>query len=146
VPAAATFALRQRVLRPHQRTEELAEPDDDAPDTRFLAVRDADGAVVATGSVRRTPQGWQVRQMATDPAHRGQGLAAAVLDGLLDHVRAAGGGPVWCAARTPAVGFYERRGFVATDERWVDPDLGPHVRMCVNIGPPSQDDTEGGAA
>ena len=36
---------------------------------------------------------------------------------------------VWCNARTPARGFYERYGFVAEGEEFELPDIGPHFRM-----------------
>jgi predicted GNAT family N-acyltransferase len=36
-----------------------------------------------------------------------------VLDGLIEHARAGGGGIVWCSARLGAVAFYRRATFVA---------------------------------
>jgi hypothetical protein len=40
-------------------------------------------------------------------------------------VVAEGGTVVWCS-RTPARRFYERAGFAAHGEEWVDPEIGPH--------------------
>ncbi|HEY8545407.1 MAG TPA: GNAT family N-acetyltransferase [Acidimicrobiales bacterium] len=147
VPVEATLPLRQQVLRPHQGIDELREPDDDAPGTAAVAaVDDATGEIVAIGTVRRRPppvplpadgdgegeaaaDGWQVMAMAVAPGWRGQGLGQAVLDALLAHVEAAGGGTVWCNARVPARGFYERAGFTALGEPFELPDIGPHVVM-----------------
>ncbi len=143
VEASVTFPLRQQVLRPHQTFEQLALPSDDDPDTRHFAVFD-DGEVVATGSVRReappwAPEeagAWRVRGMATAPARRNRGVGAAVLAAVVDHVRSRGGGLVWCNARTPALSFYRRAGFVTRGDEWEDPEIGPHVAMERRVSPP----------
>jgi len=67
--------------------------------------------------------------MATDPERRGRGIGTRVLAAALDHVRAAGGTVIWCNARTPARTLYERAGFAAHGDEWVDPVIGPHVAM-----------------
>lgn len=139
VTAEETADLRRQVLRGGRP---VALPGDDVP-SYGLGVF-VDGVLVATGNVRReavpgapTGDGWRVRGMATADGHRGQGHGRAVLDGLLAHVAANGGGPVWCNARTPARAFYERAGFVVTDEPWDDPEIGPHVRMVRPGGSPA---------
>ncbi len=142
VEASVTFPLRQQVLRPHQTFEQLALPSDDDPDTRHFAVFD-DDEVIATGSVRReappwAPEeagAWRVRGMATAPARRNRGVGAAVLAAVVDHVRSRGGGLVWCNARTPALSFYRRGGFVTRGDEWEDPEIGPHVAMERRVSP-----------
>lgn len=146
VPAAVTLPLRQQVLRPHQTVDDLREPDDDTPDSAsFAAVDDVSGEVVGTGVVSRRPvpgdggddsdggadggAAWQVRAMAVAPGQQGRGIGRAVLDALLAHVDAAGGGTVWCNARVPAVAFYERAGFAVVGEPFELPHIGPHVVM-----------------
>ncbi len=137
MPAEATYALRQRLLRPHQAVEELCLPDDDDPDTGNFAVLSEAGIVVATAVIRRErcpwraerEDAWRLRGMATEPARRGQGLGAAVLNAALAHVAMAGGGLVWCNARTPALAFYQRAGFSPHGDEWDEPQIGPHVRM-----------------
>ncbi len=136
--------LRHRVLRPHQTLAELRAPDDDAPDTGHYAAF-ADGAVVSTASVRReappwapgTERAWRLRGMATDDAWRRQGVGRRVLDAVVEHVRARGGGLLWCNARVPAVPFYARAGFAVHGEEWDEPHIGPHVAMArqVEAGP-----------
>lgn len=60
VSASDTFELRWRVLRPHQRLEDVVLPGDDDPDTAFFAARDAaTGRVLATGSVRPEAPPWE---------------------------------------------------------------------------------------
>jgi predicted GNAT family N-acyltransferase len=41
---------------------------------------------------------------------------------------------VWCHARTPAQPFYKRAGFAAHGDEWVDPEIGPHVAMWLEVG------------
>ncbi|GGF45900.1 N-acetyltransferase [Marmoricola endophyticus] len=127
VTAADTADLRREVLRGGKDHPPLG--DDPADHSLHLGAYDGE-LLVGSGNVRPLPDGsWRVRGMAVEPAYRGRGVGAEVLAGLLAHVAASGGGPVWCHARTGARSLYERAGFVAVGEPWVDPDIGPHVRM-----------------
>ena len=67
--------------------------------------------------------------MATREDARGQGIGALVLEAGLAYVAAEGGKLVWCNARLPAVGFYERAGFKTRGDEWVEPRIGSHVVM-----------------
>jgi ribosomal protein S18 acetylase RimI-like enzyme len=71
--------------------------------------------------------------MVTVPEHRRLGLGRAVLDGLLRAAIEGGGGLVWCNARTTVRGFYEASGFVTDGDVFELPDLGPHVRMSLEL-------------
>jgi GNAT superfamily N-acetyltransferase len=132
VYAADTVALRQQVLRPHQTVEQVMAASDDAPG---IAVYDVE-RVVACASVRPEPMpgdprdgDWRLRGMASAPDVRGQGHGAAALRAALDYATERGARRVWCNARTPAVGFYERYGFTATGDEFHLPDAGPHYLM-----------------
>lgn len=73
---------------------------------------------------------WQLRGMAVAPDARGRGIGQALLEFLESALRAES--PVrqlWCNARTPAVGFYERQGWRVVSEVFEIPTAGPHVRM-----------------
>ncbi len=133
VEAEQTRPLRQRVLRPGGPTIQ-----DDPAAVHFAAV-DAD-VVVATGVLLAEPPpfayagaAWQLRGMATDPGRRGQGLGSAVLTAVILHVQTAGGGLLWCNARTPAQPFYERAGLHSWGQGWDDPAIGPHIVMQVEL-------------
>jgi predicted GNAT family N-acyltransferase len=141
VPAEVTYDLRRAVLRPNGG--EITWAGDEDPDTFHLAARDGDGAVI--GVVRFSPAPcpygsgaaapWQLRGMATDPVVRGSGAGRAlVIDGLA-RVAARGGDLVWCDARVPAVGFYERMGFTVVSEVFDKPGIGPHVGMVREVTP-----------
>jgi GNAT superfamily N-acetyltransferase len=145
-----TYALRQQVLRPHQRVEEMALPGADRPDAAVMAAVTDDGTVVATCAV--TPEAaprdlaavlppggaWRLRAMATRPDVRSSGLGRAVLDAALDHVTRHGGGVLWCTARTPALRFYERAGFRTFGEPWIDEAIGPHVLAWRTVDSPGR--------
>ena len=130
--ALATQDLRRRVLRPGS-TGVIA-GDDDLAGVVFVSAYD-DEALVATGNVRRgsfpgancpDEAAWRLRGMATEPARRGEGLGAAVLDVLVEHCRAEGGALLWANARLPALRFYARAGFSTWGQPWVDAEIGPH--------------------
>ena len=132
VDPADTAELRRQVLRGGRP---VALPGDDDPTAVHVGAYDGD-LLVATGNVRREPApwapgvpAWRLRGMATDDGRRGEGIGALVLDALVDHCRQQGGGELWCHARTGAVTFYTRAGFTTVGEEWVDPEIGPHVRM-----------------
>jgi GNAT superfamily N-acetyltransferase len=138
VDAQVVTPLRRAVLRPDQPVETSEYPADDDPSTAHVAVRlTRDAAVVAVGTVLRGPppwepersDGWRVRGMATSPDARRRGFGSLVLDALLRHVAAHGGGLVWCNARVPAQHLYARAGFAPRGEVFVIPGIGPHIQM-----------------
>jgi GNAT superfamily N-acetyltransferase len=132
VTAADTADLRRRVLRGGRP---VALPGDDDPTAVHVGAYDG-AELVGTGNVRREPApwapdvpAWRLRGMATEPDRRGAGVGARVLEALVVHCRENGGGELWCNARTSARSFYRRAGFTEVGEEWVDPEIGPHVRM-----------------
>lgn len=140
---AETRPLRQLVLRPHQRIDEMVMPGEDHPDGGFFVAR-LNGRIVTTGAILPSPgipsingapdieprdHLWRIRGMATEPAYRGHGLGAMVLDTLLAHARGHAGSTVWASVRVPAVSFYTRAGFAAISEIYETESIGPHVQM-----------------
>jgi GNAT superfamily N-acetyltransferase len=139
--------LRRRVLRPHQALADQVFAGDDAPGAgHFAAYLDddaADAGADPVGIASITPEpfpgagspgpagtDFRVRGMATDPERgRRVGAGAALLAACLDHARAQGATRVWCNARTPARGFYERAGFIAEGAEFTLPGIGPHYLM-----------------
>ena len=76
---------------------------------------------------------WRVRGMAARADSRGSGIGTRILDALLAHVRAHGGGLVWCTARLPARSLYERGGFQPRGAPAGVPGLGAHQMMWVVV-------------
>jgi GNAT superfamily N-acetyltransferase len=128
VPVADTRELRQRVLRPNQSLDELATHE---PPAVFAAGGFDRAELVAVGLVgpEGAPGSWRVRGMATLPHARGRGAGGAILRMLVGHASEHGAARVWCNARVPARGFYERAGFAAISEEFSIPEIGPHYVM-----------------
>jgi predicted GNAT family N-acyltransferase len=141
VPAEAGYPLRRAILRPDGG--EPAWAGDEDPRTVHLGARTADGRLV--GVVRCSPAPcpyragarapWQLRGMATDPTVRGTGAGRALVADGLARVAAAGGDLVWCDARVPAAGFYERMGFTVVTGEFDKPGIGPHIGMVIVPAP-----------
>jgi phosphoribosylformimino-5-aminoimidazole carboxamide ribotide isomerase len=142
VDPAATRELRRTVLRPDHAPGD-ALPGDGLADGVHIGVRDDGGTVLATCFVFPDPcpwlhaqDAWHLRQMATAPSRRGQGIGALVLDGAVDYVRAQGGPLIWCHARETAVGFYARHGFTGFGDIFIDPEHPiPRLRMWRELSP-----------
>ena len=141
IGAQDTWPLRKRVLRPHQEGDAVVLGGDDDPRAAHLGARDADGTIVGIATISPQdcpwapdrPGAWRLRGMATADELRGRGVGALVLGAAVRHARGHGGGLVWCNARVGALAFYARAGFVAAGERYVDPLLGPHVPMQLDL-------------
>jgi len=138
VSAAETRPLRQRVLRPHQRLDEVGFAGDGVRGAAHFGaflLHQSHGEMVATASVH--PEGepgwWRLRGMATEEAHRGRGLGGALVEAVLGYVSAEGGRVVWCHARVRAAAFYRRHGFVAEGSELELPAIGPHLYMVRTI-------------
>jgi predicted GNAT family N-acyltransferase len=137
VDGRATRELRRAVLRPSWPVDSAMHGDDN-PDAVHLATLDDDGRVVAACLVLPRPyplraelsDAWQLRGMATAPDLRNQGIGARLLAAAEDEIRRRGGRLVWCDARTTAVPFYRKHGFVAEGEEFLHAESGiPHYRM-----------------
>lgn len=145
ITASETRPLRQRVLRPGQRIEELVYSGDDDPDTRHFGAF-VDGLLVGIASIyhREMPEGgdsgdWQLRGMATLPDRRQRGVGARLLEATIAHVAGQGGRRYWCHARTGAEGFYRKCGFTRMSDLYEIAGVGPHVLMSRPVsrpGPP----------
>lgn len=76
---------------------------------RFRALRDVEGRPVACGAVvPLDDERVELRGIAVMPTHRGEGLGARVVDGLVD-LAEADGHQVMCVTRCPS--FFRRLGF-----------------------------------
>jgi len=143
VDAAATRPVRQRVLRPHQRAEELVYPGDDDPDTFHLAaIRGGD--ILAILSMYRhaqppaepfsEPRMWRIRGMASTPEARGTGLGRRLVEIARDRVWSVSRDPIWCNARENAFGFYQKLGFVVVGGTFEIEGIGTHAVMVLSPG------------
>lgn len=125
--------LRHRVLRAGLHVETAHFEGDDEPDAVHLAA-EWDGRVVGCCTLIRRPfegrDGWQLRGMAVEPELQRLGIGAALLAEVDRFMRTQ---PpdllLWCNARVPASGFYERLGWRIVSEVFDISTAGPHVKM-----------------
>jgi predicted GNAT family N-acyltransferase len=133
IASSDTRPLRQLALRPHQALADLGYDGDDAEGTFHLGAFAGDRLVGVISVYRQAhpahahPVPYRIRGMATHPDVRGTGLGGRLLAAALE--RCGGGTHIWCNARTPACGFYERYGFSRRGDEFDLPGIGPHFYM-----------------
>lgn len=136
ITAAETRPLRQQVLRPQQRVEEMVFGCDAHSEAFHLGAFQR-GQLIGITSVSPAhmpgievePGAWQMRGMAVLPGAQGQGVGRQILDAVVGHLRARRTTMLWCNGRTSALGFYTRLGFTAVGEEFVVPHSGSHYVM-----------------
>lgn len=135
IAATQTYALRQRILRPHQTLAEMDYPGDADAATMHFGAHDAD-ALVGVVSLYVAPlptdpqeHDWQFRGMAVDDTRQRMGVGQLLLNACLEHARSHGGRRLWCNARVTAADFYRRFGFEEHGEIFDTIAIGPHVVM-----------------
>jgi predicted GNAT family N-acyltransferase len=142
ISSSDTHPLRASVLRNDTPITDVDWDGDDEPSTFHLGVRLDDDTLVAisTWLERAHPafegkRSMQVRGMATAPSHRNIGLGSILLESGLTLCRQRGVEIVWARARVPALRFYERHGFGAIGEQYIDPTTAlPHVDIATEAG------------
>jgi len=125
--------LRVRVLRKGTPTTHCSYPEDEYPDVVHLGITRDHGAVAtSTWFAKECPEvpgrpAMQLKGMAVDDALQGSGLGALLIETGLAHARQRGAEVVWARARDSALGFYERLGFDAVGDGFIDgPTAMPH--------------------
>jgi GNAT superfamily N-acetyltransferase len=126
-------ALRHEVLRAGLPPDAAVFPGDHEPTSRhygaFVDNRNIGCATLHLNQWLDEPA-WQLRGMATAPDFRGSGIGRTILefiekDRRLHHSIHL----LWCNARVPASGFYQRLGWQIVSEQFDIPTAGPHFRM-----------------
>jgi GNAT superfamily N-acetyltransferase len=134
VAADDVVDLRWRILRAGLPRSEAIFPGDDLPTSRHYAALDDNNTVVGCATFHLSEwegqRAYRLRGMATDPLCRRTGCGRAMLllaeSEILDQtdIRL-----LWCDARTPAMPFYEKMGWVVRSGVYEIPTAGPHVKM-----------------
>jgi predicted GNAT family N-acyltransferase len=127
VERQAALALRFRVFCEEQGVDADLEADGrDDEAVHLVAV--ADGAVV--GTCRLVLEGGTAKlgRMAVEPALRGRGIGAALLESAEAEARRAGARRIALHAQAAAIDLYARGGFAERGERFEEADI-EHVLM-----------------
>ncbi|KRE65255.1 GCN5 family acetyltransferase [Arthrobacter sp. Soil736] len=100
--------------------------------TVFLVARDSDGAAAACGALRLLDaESAEIKRMYVLPAHRGSGVATAVLRSLEAEAAGLGLGELKLetgTAQPDAIRFYEREGYRLIDN--FGPYAGEPLSVC----------------
>ncbi len=142
-PVEEILGLRARELRAGKPLESARFTEDHEPDTMHFAACAA-GRVVGCLTLIKTDAGaassWQLRGMATEKAWQQKGVGKGLLFFAEGRLRAhASEQPdidrarIWCNARTGAVPFYTRMGYITVSEEFHIENIGPHYKMEKNI-------------
>ena len=105
----------------------------DAEAVHALAFDDEHDAI-ATG---RLLHDGRIGRMAVCKPWRGKGIGTALLKLLMDEARARGHASVTLAAQVHAIPFYEKFGFKAHGEEFMDAGI-PHYWMKADLAPTSE--------
>jgi GNAT superfamily N-acetyltransferase len=132
--AEEIFDLRHAVLRHGLPRETAIFPGDDATTARHYAAIAGDriiGCATLHLNQWNGRPAWQLRGMATDPDFRGVGTGSALIDFFEAEILSDPTAPrqLWCNARVPAAGFYQKLGWQIESEVFDIPTAGPHVKM-----------------
>ena len=119
--------MRREVFILEQKVPEDIEHDaDDMTATHVVGI--VDGAVVAVLRILDKSDYVKIGRVAVAASHRGQGLGAELIRFAVAHARANGQPRCYLESQSDKVGFYERLGFVAFGEEFLDAGI-PHLKM-----------------
>ena len=108
-----TWQLRRDVLYPGKVKREM-EMDEDADGIHFGAF--TDNKLAGVVSLFQNGTSFQFRKLAVDAAMQKAGIGSSLLAYITKYVEENGGTLIWCNARTDAIGFYVKLGFVETGD------------------------------
>jgi predicted GNAT family N-acyltransferase len=123
--------VRDKVFIQEQGVPIDEEWDDQDPLCRHVVVRDLKNRPIGTG--RLSPDG-KIGRMAVLSDWRDRGVGSAILQALMDIAHDAGMDAVWCHAQSSARRFYERFGFKAEGDEFMEAGI-PHFTMRLTFGP-----------
>ncbi len=121
--------IREQVFIVEQNVPSVAEWDDIDEQSLHVVARDGEGRPVGTG--RLNPQ-HTIGRVAVIAAWRGRGVGVALMRALLSSARERGIRRVELHSQTHATGFYERLGFIAFGEEYMECEIA-HRSMAIEL-------------
>ena len=137
-PDQNLFAIRQKVLRPHQTIEQVQYKEDFFETSFHLAITPKTKPelllCVASFSEQfhlafHDTKQYRLRGMATIEECRGQGMGAHLLEYSFEILKQKNVQLLWCNAREKAFSFYEKLGLQYEGPIFNIDDIGPHKVM-----------------
>jgi len=114
------WRIRHEVMYPTLPFEVIKLQDDDKGIHFGLF---ADNRLTAVVSLFNIGNSYQFRKFATIATAQGKGYGTQLLNYIIDYAKAMGAGKLWCNSRVSAIGFYNKFGFIETDQRSVSNDI-----------------------
>lgn len=125
--ANAAFGLRHAVFVGEQNVPAEEENDaDDLTATHLVAL--LGGEVVGTLRLLFRPDHAKIGRVAVARAHRGRGIATALMEAAIAHCAERGAARIELGAQTDKLGFYEKLGFTPYGGEFTDGGM-PHRAM-----------------
>ena len=106
-----TWRLRRDVLYPDQKLADM-ELDEDRDGIHFGAFKNDKLAGVVSLFQKGTD--FQFRKLAVERSVQKMGVGNNLLQYIINYAKENGGTRIWCNARTSAIGFYLKYGFIQT--------------------------------
>jgi predicted GNAT family N-acyltransferase len=125
----AVRAIRERVFICEQGVP--AELEWDELDDTCLHLLATDHAGNPVGTLRLSPEG-KIGRMAVLKEWRGKGIGRGLMKRLIGEARSMQMEQVALHAQTQATGFYQKFGFMAVGEEFMEAGI-PHVRMVLTL-------------
>lgn len=132
--------LRQLVLRPDLRVEDLDYPGDLEDDSLHLGFFKDDDIIGIVSMYKRAcsrfdlgPNCYHLRGMAVAPNNRTHGVGKELVKECISLAKKMGATHIWCNARTSATDFYIKQGFTVDGEVFDIKDVGPHLIAFIQV-------------
>jgi len=135
VSAKVILPLRRDILRPGYSLEESKFEGDSDPDTFHLAAILKED-IIGVATLMKDPypllpgtNQYRLRGMAVSEDHQGKGIGKKILIKAIRLMTDKDVDYLWFNARSHAVEFYRKQGFVTKGEEFSIPTVGPHYFM-----------------
>ena len=125
----ALTAVRRAVFIEEQHVPKALELDEADKTCHHVLATNADNQPIGTGRIG--PDG-HIGRMAVLKEYRRQGVGSALLAALLDYARQEQYSNVYLHAQLSAIPFYEKHGFVAEGEEFIDAGIA-HRNMILKV-------------
>ena len=135
INADDTHDIRHRMLRQGYPIESCTFDNDENEQSFHLGAFE-DGKLISVASfyfeknsLFDEPNQYRLRGMATLEDHQRKGYSSELLKMAFPIIKQNFCSLLWCNARTPAVGFYQKVGFEKVGEEFDIANVGPHFLM-----------------
>ncbi len=125
IQASETWELRHRVMAPNRPCDSIKLPKDENG-LHFGLFQD--DKLISVISLFINNETAQFRKFATEISEQNKGYGSILLNHIIEESIKNKVKNLWCNARTTALGFYEKFGFEAVSETWIDNDI-EYVKM-----------------